>query len=181
MLRLLSVCHGLRAAWALTSSPRTARCPPSPPAPTTKTPPTSTTATTITTCSSTHSAPPQTLHPSSPPQAALLATGRPATRGPPPPPITATATTSPCHGNSRCCLRPAATAAPCRGPSATPSCPRPRRCRRHTASLSCSSRLLRHHHHCPPPPSWPPTSPAWEACLLWFLHRTKRGLWSNTN
>lgn len=175
MLRLPSVCHGLRAAWVLTSSPRMAPCPPSPPAHTTKSPPITTTTTT-TTCSSIHSALPQTLHPSSPPQAAMPAIDRPATKGPPLPPITATTTTPPCHVNSRCPPRPAAMAVPCPDPSATPSCLRHRRCRKRTTSLGCSSRPLPPRHHYPPPPSWPPTSPEWEECPLWFLHRTRPDL-----
>lgn len=150
MLRLPSVCPGLRVAWVQISSPRMAPCHPSPPARTTKSPPTTTTTTT-TTCSSTPSAHPQTLPPSSQPPAAWLATDRPAIREPLPPPTTATTTIPPCLADSPSPLRPAPTGAPYPDRSATPSCPRPRCCRRPTASLRCSSRPLPPRRHCPTP------------------------------
>lgn len=170
------MCPGLRVAWVQISL-RMARCPPSRPAHTTKSPPTTTTTTT--TCSSTPSAPPQTQPPSSPPRAARPATDPPAITAPPPPPTTATTTIPPCHVDSPSPLRPAPMGAPYQDQSATPSCPRLRRCRRHTASLSCSSRPLPPHHRCPPPQSQPPTSPEWEECPSWCLHRIMLDLWSN--
>lgn len=178
MLRLPNVCPGLRVAWVQISSPRMAPCPPSPLAHTTKSPPTTTTTTT--TCSSTPSDRPQTPPPSSPPRAAQPATDRPTTMEPPPPPTTATTTTPPCHAGSLSPLRPAPMGAPFPGQSAMPSCPRLRRCRRPTASLSCSFRPPPPRHRCPPPQSQLPTSPAWEGCPLWCLHRTRLDLWSNT-
>ncbi|KAF3841510.1 hypothetical protein F7725_007372, partial [Dissostichus mawsoni] len=62
------------------------------------------------------------------------------------------------------------------GQSATASCPRPKCSRRPTASLS-TSRLPPPPHRCPPPRSLPPTSPAWEGCPSWCLHRTRPDLW----
>lgn len=163
---------GLRVAWVLISSPRMAPCPPLPPAHTTKSPPT-------TTCSTTPSAHPQTPPPSSPLRAARPATDRPTTMEPPPRLTSATTTTPPCHVGSPSPLRPAQMGAPYPGQSATLSCPRFRRCHRHTASLTCSSRLLSPRHHCPPPQSQLLTSPAWEGCPLWCRHRTRPDLWSN--
>lgn len=176
--RLPSVCPGLRVAWVQISSPRMAPCPPSPPAHTTKSPPTTTTTTT-TTCSSIPSAPPQTPPQSSPPRAAWPATDRPAITALPLPPTTATTTIPPCHADSLSPLRAAPMGAPYPDRSATLSCPRLRRCRRPTARLSCSSRPLPPRHRCPPLQSQPPTSPAWEGCPLWCLHRTRPDLWSN--
>ena len=176
-LRLLSVCPGLRAAWAQISSPRMAPCRPSPPAPTTKSPPTTTTTTT---CSTTPSARPRTPPPSSLPLAAWPATGRHAITEPPPPPTSATTTTPPCHAGSPCPLRPTPTGAPPPDRSATPSCPRPRSCHWPSAILTCSSRPLPPLHRCPP--VWPPrTSPVWEGCPLWCQHRTRPDRWSNTS
>lgn len=175
-LRLLKVSPGQRAEWALTSSPRTAPCPPLAPAPTTKSCITTTTTTTI--CSSTPSALLQTLPPSSQPRAAQLATGRPTTNTcttteppPQPPPTTATTTAVCLAGPSP--LRPAPAGAPSPDQSVTPSCPTLRCCRRPTANR----RLPPPHHHCPPPQSPLPTSPAWVACPSWCLHRTRQVLW----
>ncbi len=179
MLRLQSVCPGLRVAWVQISSQRMAPCPPLPPAHTTKSP--LTTIPTTTTCSSTPSAPPQTPPPSSLPRAARPATDRPAITVLPAPPTTATTTIPPCHADSPSPLRAAPMGAPYPGQSATLSCPRLRHCRRPTASLSCSARPLPPRHRCPPPQSQPPTSPAWEECPLWCLHRTRLDLWSNTS
>lgn len=180
-LRLPNVCPGQRVAWVQILSPRMAPCPPSPPAHTTKSPPTTTTTTTTTTCSSIPSAPPRTQPPSSPPRGAQPVTGHPVITEPPPPPTTATTTTPPCHVDSRSPLRPAPTGAPYQDQSALLSCPRLRCCHRPTASLSRSSRPLPPRPRCPLPQSQPPTSPAWEGCPSWFLHRTRPGLWSNSS
>lgn len=174
-----SVCPGLRVAWVLISSPRMAPCPLSPPAHITKI--CRTTTITTTTCSNTPSGPPQTLPLSSQPRAARPATDHPAITEPPPPPTTATTTTAPCHVDSPSPLDPAPMGAPYPDQSATPSCPRPRRSRRPTASLSCSFRRLPPPRRCPPPQSQPPTSPGWEGCPLWCLRRTRPDLWSNAS
>lgn len=181
-LRLPNVCPGPKAEWALISSRRTAPCPPSPPAPTTKS---RITTTTTSSCSSTPSGPLQTLPPSSPPRGAQLATGHPTTTTthttteppPPPPPPTTTATTpAACLAGSPSPRGPAPAGALSPDQSATPSCPMLRCCHRPTANL----RLPPRHRRCPPPQSPLPTSPAWEGCPSWCLHRTRPGLWCET-
>lgn len=176
-LRLPSVCPGLRAAWVLISSPRTAPCPPSPPAHNTER---LSNPTTTTTCSTTPSGPRQTPPPSSQPQAAWPATDRPATTEPPPRPTTATTTKPPCHMDSRSPLRPAPTGAPYPDQSASPSCRRPRCSPRPTVSLIFSFRAPPPLHRCPPLQSQPPTLPGWEGCPSWCLLRTRLDLWCNT-
>lgn len=172
MLRLRSECPGQRVGWALTSSLKTAHCPPLPPVHATKTTPTTLTTTT---CSSIPSILHQTPRPSSQPQEVQPATDRPAIRGPRLRLITATTTAAHYHTHSLSSPRPP-TEVPYR--SAMAICPRPRTCLRPTASCRASSSLLRPLHHCPPPPSQPPTSTAWEECPLWCLRKTKQVLWS---
>lgn len=168
MLRLQSVFPGLKVAWVQISFPRMVHCPPLPLVHTTKSLPTTTT----TTYSSTPSDHPPTLPLSSLPQAALQVTDRPTSTELRPPPITATTTTPPCPYS----LRPVPMVAPFPGQSALPSYPRRRHYLRPTTSLSFSTRLPPLHHHCPPPQSQLPTSPGWEGCPSWCLHRTRLGL-----
>lgn len=171
MLRLQSASPGQRVAWARMSYPRMVLCPPSRPAPTTEG-----TLATTTVITSSPGIRRQTPPPSSPPQAAQAATDRLATRGPPLPPTTTTTTAPPCSAARRPPPpSPSPTGALCR--SATASCPRPRCCRRPTATLRRSP--FPRHRRCPPPPSLPPTSAAWEGCPLWCLLKTKQARWSN--
>lgn len=146
MLRPLNVSHGPRVAQARTSSPKMARCHPSALALYLKT------HKTTTTTSLSH-IPPLTQPPSS--QAAQATD--PVPQASPAPRNTLCLVTTP---TPRCHTIPQRSPAPTEAPYPG-------------LKLFC----LRPQDMFLPRAEWaPPTSPAWEACPLWFLHRIKPGL-----